>query len=162
VDDLEEDLPWTPRFLPTSHRHGSAPFRAFVQVEGDPPRPRRRERAAGGPPTRLRTEASQASPMAGEGSVAIGGEAGRGWYRAASGMARGVTAPGHLRGGALGDAGGSSESRDASDEGHQAWRSDLAKAMWSQSRYGGHARRAEQLKTVGARRGAPTPMKRSR
>jgi hypothetical protein len=51
----------TPRFLPASCRHGSAPFRALVQVEGDPPRPRRRERPAGGPPTGLRTEASQVS-----------------------------------------------------------------------------------------------------
>jgi hypothetical protein len=41
----------TPRFLPASCRHAPALFRAFVQVEGDPPRPRRRERAAGGPPT---------------------------------------------------------------------------------------------------------------
>ena len=41
----------TPRFLPVACHHGPAPFRAFVQVEGDPPRPRRRERPAGGPPT---------------------------------------------------------------------------------------------------------------
>jgi hypothetical protein len=27
------------------------PSRAFVRVEGDPPKPRRRERPAGGPPT---------------------------------------------------------------------------------------------------------------
>jgi hypothetical protein len=41
----------TPRFLPAPCRHGPAPFRAFVLVEGDPPRPRRRELPAGGPPT---------------------------------------------------------------------------------------------------------------
>jgi hypothetical protein len=52
--------------------------------------------------------------------------------RTTSGTARGVTAPGYLRRGALGDAGRSLERQDASGEGHQAWRSDLAKAMWSQ------------------------------
>ena len=40
--------------------------------------------AAGGPPTGLRTEASQASPMAGDVSAAIGEGAGRGWDRAAA------------------------------------------------------------------------------
>jgi hypothetical protein len=43
--------PKTPRFLPVRGRHDSALFRAFVRVEGDPPRPRRRERPAGGSPT---------------------------------------------------------------------------------------------------------------
>jgi hypothetical protein len=61
-------------------------------------------RAANG----LRIEASQASLRADEGS-ATGEGAGRGWDRAASGTARGVTASGHLSGGALGDAGRSPE-----------------------------------------------------
>jgi hypothetical protein len=43
-------------------------------------------------------------------------------------MARGVTAPGHLRGGALGDAGRALERQDASGEGHQPRRGDLAEA----------------------------------
>jgi hypothetical protein len=51
---------------------------------------------------------------------------------AASGTARGVTAPGHLRRGALGDAGRSPERQDASGEGHQARRDDLAEARRSQ------------------------------
>jgi hypothetical protein len=109
-------------------------------------------RAANG----LRTEASQASPMAGEGSAATGEGAGRGCDRAASGTARGVTAPGHLRGGELGDAGRSPECQDASGEGHQPRRGDLAEASESDAGYEGHASEAEQLKMVGARRAAPT------
>jgi hypothetical protein len=124
--------PKTPRFLPVRGRHGSALFRAFVRVEGDPPRPRRRERPAGGSPTVFGPRHRKRVPMAGKGSAATGEGAGRGWNRTTSGKARGVTAPGYLRRGALGDAGRSLERQDASGEGHQAWRSDLAKAMWSQ------------------------------
>jgi hypothetical protein len=40
-----------PRFLPGACRHGSAPFRAFVWVEGGPSTLGRGERPASGPPT---------------------------------------------------------------------------------------------------------------
>lgn len=114
----ECDCP-TPRFLLATGRHALRGCLAFVRVESDPPRPRRRERPAGGPPTVLGPRHSQASPMAGEGSAATGEEAGRGRDPAANGTAPGATAPGHLRGGALGDAGRPPERQDASGEGHQ-------------------------------------------
>jgi hypothetical protein len=108
-----------PRFLPGACRHGWAPFRAFVWVEGGPSTPGRGERPASGSPT-VFAEASQTSPVAGEGFVATGKGTGRGWDRAASGTARGVPHPGTSEQGALGDAGRSPDGQDASGEGHQA------------------------------------------
>jgi hypothetical protein len=100
--------------------------------------------------------------MAGEGIR--GHRRGRGprLDRAASGTARGETAPGHLRGGALRNAGKSPECRDASGEGHQARRGVLAEASGAEAGYEGHASGTDQLETVGARRAAPMSTKRSR
>jgi hypothetical protein len=88
--------------------------------------------------TRARRLATDRSP---------GRVSGRGWDRAASGTARGVTASGHLRGGALGDAGRPPERRDASDEGSQARLRISPEPGRAGNRHEGLARGAEGLKT---------------
>jgi hypothetical protein len=69
----------TLRFLLGPRRHGLAAFRAFVRVEGDPPRPCRRERAAGGPPTVFGPRHRKRARWPAKGSAATGEGAGRGW-----------------------------------------------------------------------------------
>ena len=68
--------PGLPRFLPGACRHGSAPFRAFVRVEGDRPRPRRRERPAGGPLTVFGPRHRRLARWLAKGSAAMSAEAG--------------------------------------------------------------------------------------
>jgi hypothetical protein len=152
----------TPRFLPASCRHAPALFRAFVQVEGDPPRPRRRERAAGGPPTWSsdRGIASESDGWRRIGCHRRG--SGPSWVpsRERNGTRRDRTrAP---QRGALGDAGRSSESQDASGEGHQAWRSDLAEARRSQRHARGSRERGRAAEDGRRPQAAPTLTKRSR
>ena len=127
----EQGCPPTLRFLLGAQRHGSAGFLAFVRVEGDPPRPCRRERGG--------RRAANRSSDRGIASESHGWRRIRGHWRGSgprlgpsrSRTARGVTAPGHLRVGALGDAGKSLERQDASGEGLSAAARRFAEASGS-------------------------------
>ena len=150
----------TPHFLPTSPRNAAARFLAFVGLEGDPPAPCRRERTGQRVANGSLDRGSQASRR-----LAMDPpprrESGRGWDRATSGTARGVTAPGHLRKARSG------EQETVLTPKTRAARSldetaELARAGGAGSLPERHRREAEDPEAGRRPPAAPTPTKRSR